>query len=265
MLSNGPPELPGLTAASNWIIPESVRPFAELESAVEPGDHPRGQRTDEAERVADGECLVADLRARAEHGRHDHRRQPARRQHGDVVGRVRRRDGCGRRGPVSEGDLDHGGALDDVKCGQDVALGVDDDPGAEVLGAAGPSPLGLDDHEPGPDGVVGRDCGRRLRLQLRYRRTDLLVDDGVDVVRGEGRSPGNAQVGGVEAQRQRPGPPRRARATTVPKARPGAEVRRGEGGVSGPAPSAGGGVAGSCSAFLRPSLTTATVHLSSPL
>ena len=57
-----------------------------------------------------------------------------------------------------------------------------------------------DEHEPGPDGLVRRDRSRRLRLQLRYRRADLLVDDGVDVVRGDGRPARNSQVGDVEGK-----------------------------------------------------------------
>ena len=45
-----------------------------------------------------------------------------------------------RSGPVGEGDLDLGRALDDVKCRQDVALRVDDHPRAEVFGARRPLP-----------------------------------------------------------------------------------------------------------------------------
>ena len=41
--------------------------------------------------------------------------------------------------PSANVTLYHGGALDDVKGRQDVALGVDDHPGAEVFGAVGPS------------------------------------------------------------------------------------------------------------------------------
>ena len=59
---------------------------------------------------------------------------------------------AGRSSPVEECDLDLGGALDHVKCGQDVALGVDDDPGAEVLGTGRSLVLRLDHHEPGPHG-----------------------------------------------------------------------------------------------------------------
>ena len=83
-----------MTAASNWIMPDSVRPSVEPEGAVEPGDDPGGQRTDQAERVPDGKYLVADLRARAEHGGHDNRRQSLGREHGNVVSGVRGRDGC---------------------------------------------------------------------------------------------------------------------------------------------------------------------------
>ena len=55
MFSRGPPELPGLTAASNWISPDKVAPAREGESPVEARDDASGQRGDQAERVADRE------------------------------------------------------------------------------------------------------------------------------------------------------------------------------------------------------------------
>ena len=76
-LTSGPPEFPGLTAASNWISPVRVRPVADLERAVEARDHAGGEAVDQAQRVADREDLVADLNAAAEHGGYDDGRADA--------------------------------------------------------------------------------------------------------------------------------------------------------------------------------------------
>jgi hypothetical protein len=81
---------------------------------------------------------------------------------------------------------------------QDVAPGVDDHPRTEIIGALAALALGLDEHQPGPDSLVRRSGSRRLRLQLGYRGRDLLVDDGIYVVRGQRRLPGNALVRDVE-------------------------------------------------------------------
>ena len=62
-LSSGPPELPGLTAASNWMRPFSVVPPSTGIERFEPGDDAGAQRVDQAERMADGEGGVADLHA----------------------------------------------------------------------------------------------------------------------------------------------------------------------------------------------------------
>ena len=102
-LSSGPPELPGLTAASNWISPRSVLPPFAFDRAVEAGDDAGGERAGVAERVPDGVRLVADLAAAAEHRGDDHLGlcAPARarrcRCSGSVDDDGRRRPACRRR------------------------------------------------------------------------------------------------------------------------------------------------------------------------
>ena len=61
--SSGPPELPGLTAASNWISPENL-PCVGLGGAVQAGDDAGGGAVGQAERVADGDHVATRPRRR---------------------------------------------------------------------------------------------------------------------------------------------------------------------------------------------------------
>ena len=63
--SSGPPELPGLIAASVWMTSSIVKPFGRGDLALERGDDAGGERAVEAERVADRDHRVADLQRRA--------------------------------------------------------------------------------------------------------------------------------------------------------------------------------------------------------
>ena len=129
-LSSGPPELPGLTAASNWMSPVRVCALGDRHRAVQPGHDAGAERVDQAERVPGGVHVVADLHAAAEHRRHDDARRLVGCEHGDVVVGLLGRDRRRRLRAVGERHLDRLGAVDDVPGGQDLAVGVDDDAGA---------------------------------------------------------------------------------------------------------------------------------------
>ena len=85
-----------------------------------------------------------------------------------------------------------------MKRSEDVALGVDDDPGAQVLGVGRALVLGLDEDEPSPDGGVYLGAHRGLRLQLRDRRAHLLVHDAVDVLGADAGPARRPQIGDRE-------------------------------------------------------------------
>ena len=90
--SSGPPELPGFTAASNWISPSSSPlPSSRPMRAVESRDDAGGDRVGETERVADREGFVADLHAAAEDRGHDDAREPTRARAPRCRARGRRR------------------------------------------------------------------------------------------------------------------------------------------------------------------------------
>ena len=60
-LISGPPELPGLIAASVWITWEIEKPFGRLDLPLQGGDDAAGDGAVEAERVADRDHRVADF------------------------------------------------------------------------------------------------------------------------------------------------------------------------------------------------------------
>ena len=133
MLTSGPPELPGLIAASVWrndsysLIPTSFRSVAEM--------MPGGHRLAQAERRADRHDQLADLQLAAV--------APGQRADSSVLSTLitatsdlgsvptTLADGLD---AVVEGHGDLLGVLDDVVIGQDVAAVVVDEPGAGPLG-----------------------------------------------------------------------------------------------------------------------------------
>ena len=166
--TSGPPELPGLTAASIWMRPWrtwSVLGSWKLRSS--PDIDAGGDRSVQAQRVADGERLAADVRRPrvAQRGRHEVGGQRVGVQYGGVLVRSLDGDGGVRFGAVGEGQLDGRGVRDDVQAGERVTLVVDDDAAAEAVGgAAGVAcQLGLDQHQRGSHGCVRllRECRRR--------------------------------------------------------------------------------------------------------
>ena len=132
--SSGPPELPGLTAASIWMSPvQDLVAARRLERAVQPGDDAGADRAAEPERAAHGERLAALLDAPlAEHRRDEAGWRFDGADDRDVVLRLGADDLARRLGPVGEGQPDAGRVADDVEAGQDVAVEIDDDAAAEA-------------------------------------------------------------------------------------------------------------------------------------
>ena len=99
---------------------------------VQAGDHARAQAAIVGERVADGRDLIADRERRgtAERQRVQGQARRIDREDGDVGGLVGAEDLGRASRPVLELHADRGGAFDDVGGGDDVALAVDDEPGA---------------------------------------------------------------------------------------------------------------------------------------
>ena len=64
VFSSGPPELPGLIAASVWMIPLIIRPFLALSERSRLLTIPEVERPLESERVAQGHDLLADQHPR---------------------------------------------------------------------------------------------------------------------------------------------------------------------------------------------------------
>ena len=106
--TSGPPELPGLIAASVWMSSRSGAALLLRERAVQPADDALRHRPVEPERVADGDDRLADayLVGVAERGR---RKRDVRREVGlddrQVARRVGPDDGCAGARLVAERDL----------------------------------------------------------------------------------------------------------------------------------------------------------------
>ena len=122
-LRSGPPELPGFTAASNWIMPLMVSPLPSgkerLRPEMTPADSdatsPSGWPT--ANASSPTWAPPPSTAGTTTSGRR------GRRQHRDVVVGVGRPDRRRRLGAVGERDPDAPGALDDVERGEDVTPG----------------------------------------------------------------------------------------------------------------------------------------------
>ncbi len=127
-VTSGPPELPGLAAASNWMRLVRMRlPSVRVVLALQPRhDAGRGRRAD-AERKAHGDHLVADreIRGRAQRRRDEVVGHGLRLQHREVVLGPHADDRRVGFHAVEEAHLDPLGADDDVQVGEDDAL-VDD-------------------------------------------------------------------------------------------------------------------------------------------
>ncbi len=158
-LSSGPPELPGLTAASIWIKPVQILPAAGgFEGTVEAGNDAGAHRAVQTEGIADHVSLIPDLHGVqvAQSGGHELRRGLVCAQDGDVILRLRGGHLGGGLGAIREGQLDAGRVGDDVQGGEDVAAIVDDNaaPQAALALAVRAGGLGLHEHQGGLDDLV---------------------------------------------------------------------------------------------------------------
>ena len=166
-LSSGPPELPGLTAASTWIRPWRTGPSASrLDRPVEAGDDARAHRGVQPERIADDEGLAADLdgvrvaeRGRARSWREACRAAGPRCRWRGRVEATLADDSV----PSANVTLIDVAPLDDVKAGQDVARWLTITPL--------PRPLPL----PGAGEVSGVSSGR-TRAPRSHRAMDPQRD-----------------------------------------------------------------------------------------
>ena len=137
-LTSGPPELPGLMAASVWMKswmlpwPRPGRPLSARPLAL---TMPRGDREGEpfAERIADGQHPLADAGVVAVAERHRRQRLGVDLEDRDVGVGIGADDLGLELPPVEQPDRDLLGALDHVVVGQDVAVGRDDEARAAAL------------------------------------------------------------------------------------------------------------------------------------
>ena len=195
-LTSGPPELPGLTAASIWIRPCRIRAAVrQLERTVEAGDDAGAASS----RTARTGCRSRTPRCPAGR-RPDCRASPGRASaggslgadDGDVVLRLASpRSRPADFGAVGERELDRRRAVDDVEAGQDVAGEVDDDAAAEAAG-----------------GFVRRRRARRTPVVSieHERRLDGLVDESPRRPAAASPTRGRCAIAAVDVLlRQRPG------------------------------------------------------------
>ena len=198
--TSGPPELPGLIAASVWIAPEIWKSVSEPTVAVDRRDDPDRQRLRLPERRPDRGHRLADLHLLAVAERQRPQRQALRidAQQRDVGVRIvaehPRLDAVA----VRELDVDLAGApdrlalagRDDVRVGDDLALAVEHEPRA--LAALGRAAEQRDD----------RDHARRLGL------VDLLGVEAAARSRGS-RRPRRASSSSARSRASESSPPPR--------------------------------------------------------
>ncbi len=168
--TSGPPELPGLSAASVWITSSIRRPDLRAQRTAERGDHARGDGRFKAERIADRDHeLAAPQRLGiAERGG----RQVAR-----GIGAQQRQIGVGifaeqprfHDAAFGVGQAEFAPALDHMAVGQHEAVGRDDDAGTDAAGrpAIAVLLLGLDPHHGGADAIGDADHGMGIGIEDR--------------------------------------------------------------------------------------------------
>ena len=120
--TSGPPELPGLMAASVWmnVSPPRVRP-----GAIHGGDDAGGDGPLEPERVADGDRELTDLELVGVADRRDGDVVVGDAHDGDVESRVAPEHGARHLAAVGEPDLDLRRGADDVRVGEDHPVAPD--------------------------------------------------------------------------------------------------------------------------------------------
>ena len=135
-VTSGPPELPGLAAASNWMRLVSKRfPFGEKNSRRNPETTPALAEGPMPKGIADGDNLIAygKVRGGAHGGRDQIVGNLMRLKHGQIMLRLHTGHGGVGFEPVSEHDLHPLGAEYHMEIGQDQALVDDHDAGADAL------------------------------------------------------------------------------------------------------------------------------------
>ena len=175
--SSGPPELPGFTAASNWIsplmgssLPGGVdwRPSPDTTPALNEATRPRGLPT------ANTSSPTRSADSASNGSRKNQAGRRGRRQNGDVPLPVHAGHGGGCPGAIREAEFNPPGAFDDVQGGKDVGLAVDDHSASHAKGILIARLVRLHNHHRRQYGLV--DLGRHGRIRgqrvhgLRNRR-----------------------------------------------------------------------------------------------
>ena len=163
LVTSGPPELPGLSAASVWITCSIKRPVARAQRPPERAHHAARDRVLEAVGVADGDRQLAGaegLRVAELDRRQVRRRNPDDRDVGVPIltDEVRRAFAA-----VGQRDLDRRRAVHDVAVGEDEAVGREHEPRSAaglrpraLLGAGGTDVDADDGRRDAVDGVDDR-------------------------------------------------------------------------------------------------------------
>ena len=211
IVTSGPPELPGLAAASNWIRLVSICcPSGERNWRFRPETTP----ADADGPMPNGKPTATTWSPGREVGGRAHRRRlevvgdRLGAQDGEVVLGLRAQHDRVGLGAVEEGDPDLLGAADDVQVGEDGAVVDDHDAGADaaldgavLLAVAAVVAVGHqadDAHDRRDDRVVGARFRRDERLVL-----DRLADGGVDLLDRQRRL--GAEASGSTTRRRRRG------------------------------------------------------------
>jgi len=166
--TSGPPELPGLSAASVWMTSSISRPERDRNDRPKSGDDARCHGRFEAERIADGDDQltapeqlgIAQRRRRQRHRRVD----PYERQIG--IGVVAD-DPRNQAAALHRSDVDARGAIDDVAVGQHQPVGRHDDPRPGAAVAPVVAGLDIQPNHGGADAVDNVDHGTGIGIEKR--------------------------------------------------------------------------------------------------
>ena len=200
-VTSGPPEFPGLSAASVWMTLSISRPDPGAQRTAERADDARSDRALKAERVADRDDQLADPQPARIAEPREGGRLALEPQHGKirvgVVADQSRRESA----PVGKGRLDLARAADHMAVGQNIRVGGKDDAGAGTVGAFVCSG-DLQVKDRGTDPVDRTDDGPRIGVEqsevlgsggIRRRRStglgvaDRIVDWGEIVIHGKNK------------------------------------------------------------------------------
>ena len=132
--TNGPPELPGLMAASVWMnCPGLCGSSAVRIRAVQRAYDAAGDRKPETEGVAEGKHRLSRTQRGGITDRNVWKVRAVDLDHGQIGERISADQFAGENAPVAERDLDVGGAIHHVVVGNDVTVGRDDNAAADAV------------------------------------------------------------------------------------------------------------------------------------